>query len=201
MSKQAKKGKRQLMKERREQQARRQRLITILVIVGIALILVAFIAVPAYQSATTPVGEFVEITPQAYPEIDGLTMGDPNAPVTIEIFEDFKCSACKNIYFPPRLVCPECGHREFNKVRLSRNCKLLTYTIIHVAPSQFTDQVPYAMGIVELEDGVRLLTQIADCALEDLKTAMDLRIEFRRITSDGEAGIIHYGYKCVPVKP
>jgi uncharacterized OB-fold protein len=67
-----------------------------------------------------------------------------------------------------------------------------------VAPSQFTDQVPYAVGIVELEDGLRLLAQIADCPLPELKTDMDLRIEFRRITSEGEAGIIHYGYKCVP---
>jgi len=111
-----------------------------------------------------------------------------------------KCNKCNCVQFPPRLICPECGHREFQVVKLSRNCKLITYTVIHVAPSQFTDQVPYPVGIVELEDGVRLLAQIADCPLEALKTGMQLRIEFRRITSDGEAGIIHYGYKCVPVE-
>ena len=90
-----KKGKRQLMRERREQQARRQRLITVLIVVGVALVLVALIAVPAIQSATEPVGEFVEITPKSFPEEDGLFLGDPNAPVKIEVFEDFKCSACK----------------------------------------------------------------------------------------------------------
>lgn len=113
--------------------------------------------------------------------------------------EAAKCTKCGQIKFPARLVCPECGNREFEKTNLQRTGKLLTYTVIHVAPSQFTDQVPYAIGIVELDEGVRLLAQIADCAHENLKTGMALRIEFRRITSDGEAGIIHYGYKCVPV--
>ena len=113
--------------------------------------------------------------------------------------EAAKCTKCEQIQFPARLICPECGHREFEKIFLKRTGKLLTYTVIHVAPSQFTDQVPYAVGIIELDDGGRLLAQIADCSKEDLKTGMPLRIEFRRITSDGKAGIIHYGYKCVPV--
>ena len=112
--------------------------------------------------------------------------------------EAAKCTKCGKVQFPARLVCPECKHRDFERINLQRTGKLLTYTVIHVAPSQFTDQVPYAVGIVELDQGVRLLTQIADCPHEKLKTGMALRIEFRRITSDGEAGIIHYGYKCVP---
>ncbi len=113
--------------------------------------------------------------------------------------EAAKCKKCEHISFPARLICPECGHREFENINLKRTGKLLTYTVIHVAPSQFTDQVPYAVGILELDDGVRLMAQIADCPLNELKTGMTLKIEFRRITSEGQAGIIHYGYKCVPV--
>ena len=91
-----KKGKRQLMRERREQQARRQRLITVLIIVGVALVLVGFVAVPAIRTATAPVGDFVEITPKSYPQEDGRFLGDPGAPVTVEVFKDYKCSACKS---------------------------------------------------------------------------------------------------------
>jgi uncharacterized OB-fold protein len=54
------------------------------------------------------------------------------------------------------------------------------------------------VGVVELKDGVRLLAQIADCDLDKLKTGMSLKIEFRRISEQGDAGIINYGYKCVP---
>jgi uncharacterized OB-fold protein len=50
-----------------------------------------------------------------------------------------KCKKCGKIYFPPRLICDECKGREFEKVNLSKEGKILTYTIIRVAPSQCTD--------------------------------------------------------------
>jgi uncharacterized protein len=109
-----------------------------------------------------------------------------------------KCKQCGFIGFPKRLICPECQSREFETIRLSREGKLLTYTIIHVGPTKFNDQVPYAVGIVELKEGVRLLSQIADCDLQKIKTGMPVHIEFRRISEEGEAGVINYGYKCVP---
>ena len=109
-----------------------------------------------------------------------------------------KCKKCGKIYFPPRIICAGCHSKEFEKIKLSREGKLLTYTIIRVGPSQFVDQVPYAMGIVELKEGVKILSQITDCDLEKLSTGMKVRIEFRKIQQEGEAGIICYGYKCVP---
>jgi uncharacterized OB-fold protein len=109
-----------------------------------------------------------------------------------------KCKGCGKIYFPPRLVCSECKTANFEDVKLSDQGKLLTWTVIHVAPSQFVDQTPYAMGIVELDDGARLLAQITDCEPEELKSGMKLRLEFRKVQQDGEAGILCYGYKFVP---
>jgi uncharacterized OB-fold protein len=109
-----------------------------------------------------------------------------------------KCKGCGKIYFPPRLVCSECKTGNFEDVKLTDQGKLLTWTVIHVGPSQFVDQTPYAMGIVELDDGARLLAQIADYELDELKTGMKLRLEFRKIQQDGEAGILCYGYKFVP---
>jgi uncharacterized OB-fold protein len=109
-----------------------------------------------------------------------------------------KCKGCGKIYFPPRLVCSECKSSNFEDVKLTDQGKLLTWTVIHVGPSQFVDQTPYAMGIVELDGGARLLAQIADYELEELKTGMKLRLEFRKIQQDGEAGILCYGYKFVP---
>ena len=109
-----------------------------------------------------------------------------------------KCEKCGKLFFPKRLICDECGSQKMNTIKLSREGKLITYTIIHIGPSQFTDQAPYAVGIVELKEGVRLLTQLADCDLEKLKSGMPMRIEFRRISEQGDAGILNYGYKCVP---
>jgi uncharacterized OB-fold protein len=109
-----------------------------------------------------------------------------------------KCKKCGKIYFPPRVICSGCKSHDFELLKLKDEGKLLTYTVIRVAPSQFVDQTPYAMGIVKLDDGVNLLAQIVDCEPEQLQIGMKLKLEFRKIQQDGEAGILCYGYKCVP---
>jgi len=109
-----------------------------------------------------------------------------------------KCKKCGKIYFPPRVICAECKSREFELLKLKDEGKLLTYTVIRVAPSAFVAQTPYAIGIVKLDDGVNLLAQIVDCEPEQLQIGMKLKLEFRKIQQDGEAGILCYGYKCVP---
>src|SRR4030043_345832 len=92
-----------------------------------------------------------------------------------------KCKKCGKVFFPPRLICDACKSREFEKITLQKEGKLLTFTVIRVAPTEFTDQTPYAMGIVELNEGVKILTQIADCDFDKLEVGMPLRIEFRKI--------------------
>lgn len=87
-------SKRQAIKQQRQQQARRQRLITIISITGIIALLIAVITIPQTQKANAPVGEFVEVTPENYTNTDGFAIGDPNAPATIEVFSDYKCTAC-----------------------------------------------------------------------------------------------------------
>jgi len=87
---------------------------------------------------------------------------------------------------------------EFEDTKLAEKGKVLTYTIIRVPPHQFVDQAPFAVGIAELDDGVKLTGQIVDCDFEDLKIGQRVKIEFRKIYDEGEAGIICYGYKFVP---
>ena len=109
-----------------------------------------------------------------------------------------KCEQCNMVCFPPRIVCPRCGSRTFAATKLAETGKLLSYTIIRVAPGPFCDQSPYAVGIAELDDGVRLTAQVVDCDFAALKVGLRVRTEFRKVSEDGEAGIIHYGYKFVP---
>ncbi|MCX6564781.1 MAG: Zn-ribbon domain-containing OB-fold protein [Candidatus Aminicenantes bacterium] len=109
-----------------------------------------------------------------------------------------KCTKCGYIAFPPRLVCPQCGNRKFAKTKLAESGKLLTFTIIRVPPEPFEDQAPYAVGIAELADGVKLTAQVVDCDFAGLKVGMPVRLEFRKLYEEGEAGVIYYGYKFVP---
>jgi len=89
-------SKRQAIREKRKRDEQRRRLITIGSIVAVALVLVALLIIPTIRDLTAPVGEFTTITPVVHEITDGQSMGDPNAPVKIVVFEDFQCSACKN---------------------------------------------------------------------------------------------------------
>ncbi len=114
--------------------------------------------------------------------------------------EAAKCTSCGEIFFPPRLVCNSCRGREFEQVVLPDTGKLLTYTVIRIAPSEFSTQAPYAVGVAELDNGVKLMAQVADVDFDELKVGLPVKIEFRKVREEGEAGILCYGYKFVPVR-
>ncbi len=89
-----------------------------------------------------------------------------------------KCLKCGKIHLPPRPLCDRCLSTEFEWVELPKNGKLLTYTIIHVAPPQFQNMAPYAVGIVQLENGVKIPGMIKDVPLDEIKVGIPLKMEF-----------------------
>ena len=112
-------------------------------------------------------------------------------------FEASKCTKCGKVSFPPRLICPKCGCQKFRTINLKDAGKILTYTVIRVGPDKFSKETPYAIGIVEVSDGVRLTTQIVDTDVDKLKIGQKVKLVFRKIQDDGKAGIHMYGYKAV----
>ena len=111
--------------------------------------------------------------------------------------EAAKCSSCGLISFPPRLVCPGCKGRIFEKINLNSEGKILSFTIIRVGSDKFSKETPFAVGVIELNDGVRITAQIADADPGQISIGQKVRIVFRRIQDDGRAGIHCYGYKAV----
>ena len=111
--------------------------------------------------------------------------------------EAAECSKCKKAYMPARKVCPVCKGSELRPTTLGSEGTLLTYTIVHVGAEAFSNETPYAVGIVELEKGVKLTMQLDRPPGGDLAIGQKVQVVFRRIRTDGKAGIICYGYKGV----
>jgi hypothetical protein len=108
-------------------------------------------------------------------------------PFTIEQFYKFlqqgklmagKCVKCGKIHLPPRPLCSNCYSKEFTWVQISGKGKLLTYTVINVAPQQFEALTPYAVGIVEMAGGLKIPGMIQDIKQGQLKIAMELTLDF-----------------------
>ena len=114
-------------------------------------------------------------------------------------YEAAVCTKCSKWHFPPRLVCDKCGAEVFETKTMRRTGKILTHTVIRVAPAPFVDQAPFAVAVVEMDDGPRITTQVTDYLEGELAIGQKVKLEFRRIADDGKAGPINYGYKAVPV--
>jgi uncharacterized OB-fold protein len=108
-------------------------------------------------------------------------------PFTIEQFYKFlqqgklmagKCQKCGKIHLPPRPLCDNCYSQQFSWIQVSGKGKLVTYTVINVAPAQFQALAPYAVGIVELENGLKIPGMIQDIKQEQLKIGMELTLDF-----------------------
>ena len=113
--------------------------------------------------------------------------------------EAVKCNKCDSVYFPPRLVSPGTLDAEcLEPYTLPDEGTVYTFTIIEVPPNQFKDEAPYVVGIIELSDGTKITCQITDCDPSKLEIGQKVKMEFRRIQTHGEHGVISYGYKAVP---
>ena len=108
-------------------------------------------------------------------------------PFTIEQFYKFlsekkimaaQCIDCGAKFLPPRPICSRCYSENLRWVELKTRGRLVTYTIIHVAPKRFQELIPYAYGIIELEDGLRLPGMIKNVDHEKIKIGMELEVDF-----------------------
>lgn len=109
------------------------------------------------------------------------------------------CKSCGKTVYPARVVCPQCRGEEWESTRLSRSGKVVTSTVVHIAPDDFANEAPYAVAIVETPEGVRLMAQVTDC--DDPSTVVpgtEVTLEFRKVRNEGHSGILCYGHKAVP---
>ena len=119
---------------------------------------------------------------------------DPNGKIlpTIENFYRFcaekklmgvKCGKCGAVFALPRMTCPRCHATGMEWTKLKGTGKLLSYSIVHVSTPEFQSQTPYAVGIVEFDEGTRLSGVIRNVRHEDLKIGLSLIVDFEDNTS------------------
>jgi len=106
-----------------------------------------------------------------------------------------KCRICNKKHYPPVQICRKCGSQDLEQYTFKPSAKLISWSTVHAAPEGFEEFVPYTIAIVELEDGERMTTQLADINENKLVHGMKLFPTFRKYYEHGREGIIHYGIK------
>jgi uncharacterized OB-fold protein len=99
---------------------------------------------------------------------------EPAAPVPLV---GGRCGACDRIGFPAADVCTYCGADDVRATPLSTTGSLWGWTSVTISPAGYEGEVPFGFGVVELPEGIRLISRLseADPSRLDFGQAMQLR--------------------------
>ena len=120
--------------------------------------------------------------PQPTPETKHFWEGTASGELRLQ-----QCGDCAKIYFPPRPFCPGCSSRNVGIVAASGKAKLHSYVIHHRKVPGFTP--PYAIAVVELEEGPRMMTNIIDCPQTPEALVLDMDLEVSYLKMDDEISL------------
>src|SRR5207247_1198980 len=92
---------------------------------------------------------------------------------------------CGTKRFYPRALCPRCLSSATEWVRASGWGTVYSFTVTHQnqAPG-FREELPYVLAIVELDEGVRMMTNVVGCAPDAVRIGMPVQVVFEDVTAE-----------------
>jgi uncharacterized OB-fold protein len=92
-----------------------------------------------------------------------------------------RCNACSRAVFYPRAICPHCFSDQLSWIVASGKGTIYSYTVPHQAFGAFAAEVPFIVAIVELEEGVRMMTRIIDTLREHVRVGAPVQVTFEPV--------------------
>jgi uncharacterized OB-fold protein len=96
-----------------------------------------------------------------------------------------RCAGCGRLRHPPRPMCPHCHSLEYQVIELAGTGTVYSYSILHY-PQIPVFTYPVVAVIVELDEGVRIVSNLEDVSPEDVRIGMRVTVRFVP-TRDGVA--------------
>ena len=110
------------------------------------------------------------------------------------MFKAFRCVDCGMVIAPPSGTGYGCGSNKMEWTEVSGKGKLVSFTVIHIAPDEFVDEAPYYIAIVELEEGTRVSARLLGfdpLKPEDVKLGIPLKLDYEK----GASGSTYLAFK------
>jgi uncharacterized OB-fold protein len=96
-----------------------------------------------------------------------------------------RCDACGTYQHPPYPSCEVCNGEEFSWVQAAGRATLFAFTVNHSAvPFPFVADLPYVTAIVELVEGVRMISNVVECDHDSLRSGMVLEVVFNDVSDE-----------------
>ena len=95
------------------------------------------------------------------------------------------CTQCGTHRFPPRAICSNCLSREAQWVRVSGEGEVFSFNVMHqVYHPGFASEVPYAVVIVKLAEGTKMISNLVGVAPHDIRIGMPVRVVFEDVSDE-----------------
>ena len=96
-----------------------------------------------------------------------------------------RCKQCHTLIHYPRTSCPTDNSNEFDWVRASGKGNVYSYIVSHRAfHPGFADDVPYIAAIIELSEGVRMISNVIGIGPDEIEVGMPVEVVFEEATPD-----------------
>lgn len=96
-----------------------------------------------------------------------------------------RCGGCAELRFPWLPGCHACGSAQWDTVEASGSGTVFSYVVMHHPPFPAFDP-PYAVGLIELAEGVRMISNVVGVAPDEVRIGMPVRLEFQRMDDELE---------------
>lgn len=106
---------------------------------------------------------------------------------------------CQEKIFPPRDICPDCGHEAHEEFQFSGKGSVYSFTTVMNPPAGFEENAPYTVAIINLDEGPLLTAQLTDLGDTPVEIGMPVEMVTRKLKSEGDQGMLIYGYKFRPI--
>jgi uncharacterized OB-fold protein len=96
-----------------------------------------------------------------------------------------QCTKCDQHIFYPRIACPFCAADEPRWVEAGGRGRIYSYTVVeNNAPSAFIADMPYVIAVIELDEGVRMLSNVIGCEASELDCELPVEVVFEKLNEE-----------------
>ena len=96
-----------------------------------------------------------------------------------------RCKDCGHIRWPASMICPECYGQNTEWIVACGKGNIYTFVVYHMAYHPgFENDLPYVVAIVELEEGLHILTNLVGCSPDEVKCDMPVEVTWEDITEE-----------------
>lgn len=108
-----------------------------------------------------------------------------------------RCGSCSRYHFPIASTCPYCGADRITLAELSDTGTLWAWTAVTALPPGYRGSVPFGFGIVELPEGIRIVSRIEEADPHRLASGMPVKLGIEALYTDDEGNRV-VTYTFVP---